>query len=70
MTNNEIIRMLKERKEVLGINQVHLAELSKVGVATLRRFESGKGNITLNNMQKIADVLGLEIKLEPKKPKQ
>ncbi len=70
MTNSEIIKMVKERKEVLGINQVHLAELSEVGVATLRRFESGKGNITLNNLQKISDVLGLEIKLEPKKPNQ
>lgn len=68
MTKNEIIKMIKERKDVLGINQEHLAELSEVGVATLRRFESGKGNITLNNLQKIADVLGLEIKLEPKKP--
>jgi transcriptional regulator with XRE-family HTH domain len=70
MTNTEIIKMLKDRKDVLGINQVHLAELSKIGVATLRRFESGKGNITLNNLQKIADVLGLEIRLEPKKPNQ
>lgn len=68
MTNSEIIKIIKERKDVLGINQVHLAELSEVGVATLRRFESGKGNITLNNLQKIIEVLGLEIKLEPKKP--
>jgi transcriptional regulator with XRE-family HTH domain len=67
MTNDEIIRMIKERKGILEINQEYLAELSEVGVATLKRFESGKGNITLNNLQKIADVLGLEIKLELKK---
>lgn len=68
MTNDEIIKMIKERKEILEINQEYLAELSELGLATLKRFESGKGNITLNNLQKIADVLGLEIKLELKKP--
>ena len=66
MTNEEIIRIIKVRKDILGINQVHLAELSEVGLATLKRFESGKGNITLNNLRKIADVLGLNINLEVK----
>jgi transcriptional regulator with XRE-family HTH domain len=67
MTNKEIVSIIKERKEILGINQEYLAEISEVGVATLKRFESGKRNITLNNLQKIADVLGLELKLELKK---
>ena len=68
MTTRELIAIIKERKNILGINQEYLAELSEVGIATLKRLESGKGNITLNNLQKIADVLGLEIKLELKKP--
>jgi transcriptional regulator with XRE-family HTH domain len=68
MTNEEIIKMIKERKDILGINQEYLAELSEIGIATLKRFESGKGNITLSNLRKIADVLGLELKLELKKP--
>ena len=66
MTNDKIIKIIKERKDILRINQEFLAELSEVGIATLKRFESGKGNITLNNLQKIADILGLEIKLELK----
>jgi len=66
MTNEEIIKTVKDRKEILAINQENLAELSEVGVATLKRFESGKGNITLNNLQKIVDILGLEIRLELK----
>jgi len=66
MTNEKIIKIIKERKDILRINQEYLAELSEVGIATLKRFESGKGNITLNNLQKIADILGLEIKLELK----
>jgi transcriptional regulator with XRE-family HTH domain len=66
MTNDEIIKVIKERKDILKINQEYLAELSEVGIATLKRLESGKGNITLNNLQKIADVLGMELKLELK----
>jgi transcriptional regulator with XRE-family HTH domain len=68
MTNDKIIQIIKERKDILRINQEYLAELSEVGIATLKRFESGKGNITLNNLQKVVDVLGLEVKLELKKP--
>ena len=68
MTNEEIIKIVKERKSILGINQESLADLSDVGLATLKRFESGKGNITLENFRKITDVLGLEINLEIKKP--
>ena len=68
MTNDKIIQIIKERKDILRINQEYLAELSEVGIATLKRFESGKGNITLNNLQRVADVLGLEVKLELKKP--
>ncbi|KAF0238333.1 MAG: helix-turn-helix domain-containing [Prolixibacteraceae bacterium] len=66
MTNEEIVRSIKARKDILAVNQEYLAELTGVGIATLKRFDSGKGNITLKNLQKIADVLGLEIKLELK----
>ncbi len=66
MTNEEIVKSIKARKDVLVVNQEYLAELTGVGIATLKRFESGKGNITLKNLQIIADVLGLEIKLEVK----
>jgi transcriptional regulator with XRE-family HTH domain len=68
MTNEEIVKSIKARKDILAVNQEYLAELTGVGIATLKRFESGKGNITLKNLQKIADVLGLEIKLELKNP--
>lgn len=67
MTNQELIQVIKSRKDILSVNQDYLAELSGVGIATLKRFESSKGNITLKNLQKIADVLGLEVMLELKK---
>ncbi|TDB61368.1 helix-turn-helix domain-containing protein [Arundinibacter roseus] len=62
----EIIKQIKERRQVLQVTQETLAELSGVGLRTLKKFESGKGNPTLQTLQKVADVLGLEISLKVK----
>ena len=62
----ELIRTIKERREVLQVTQERLAELSGVGLRTIKQFESGKGNPTLMTLQKIADVLGLEVDLKIK----
>ncbi|MBK7212084.1 MAG: helix-turn-helix transcriptional regulator [Bacteroidales bacterium] len=62
-----LIRIIKERREVLQVTQETLAELSGVGLRTLKQFESGKGNPTLLTLQKIADVLGLEVGINLKK---
>jgi transcriptional regulator with XRE-family HTH domain len=51
---------------MLQVTHETLAELSGVGLRTLKQFESGKGNPTLMTLQKICDVLGLEICLKIK----
>ncbi|MFV0142554.1 MULTISPECIES: helix-turn-helix transcriptional regulator [Empedobacter] len=61
-----LIEQIKERRKVLAISQETLAEISGVGLRTLKQFESGKGNPTLETLQKLCDALGLEIKLEVK----
>jgi transcriptional regulator with XRE-family HTH domain len=48
------------------VTQETLSELSGVGLRTLKQFESGKGNPTLLTLAKLADVLGLELSLQPK----
>ncbi len=62
----ELIKTVKERRESLQVTQETLAQLSGVGLRTLKQFESGKGNPTLQTLQKIADVLGLEVSLKLK----
>jgi transcriptional regulator with XRE-family HTH domain len=47
----------------------HLAELSGVGLRTLKSLERGKSNPTFETLSKLADVLGMELKLEVKQPK-
>jgi transcriptional regulator with XRE-family HTH domain len=48
------IRQLRERK---GMSLRELARLSKLGVATLSRIESGQANPRLNTLIQIAEVL-------------
>lgn len=62
----DLIDTIKERRENLKVNQENLAKLSGVGLRTLKQFESGKANPTLQTIQKIADVLGLEVCLKVK----
>lgn len=67
MLQEELIKIIKERRKTLKITQEDLAELAEVSLRTLKQFESGKGNPTLKTLEKLAEVLGLEIRLEIKK---
>ncbi len=62
----ELITTIKERREALQVTQEKLAELAGVGLRTLKQFESGKGNPTLLTLQKISDVLGMNVCLKVK----
>lgn len=61
-----LIKTIKERRESLQTTQGTLAELSGVGLRTLKQFESGKGNPTLATLHKLADTLGMEVCLKIK----
>ncbi len=63
----ELIQTLKKRRKILGVTQEHLAELSGVGLRTLKALESGKSNPTFETLDKLIEILGMELKLEIKK---
>ena len=63
MNKAEIGRYIIERRDTLRISQAHLAELSGVSVHTLSNLETGKGNVTLDTLLKVAGVLGLKVKV-------
>lgn len=62
----ELIQTIKARRQTMQVTQEALADLSGVGLRTLKQFESGKGNPTLLTLQKLADVLGFEVSLRLK----
>ncbi len=66
MHYGDIISTIKERRKSMLVTQENLAELSGVGLRTLKQLEAGKGNPTLQTLEKIADVLGMEVCLKLK----
>ena len=62
-----VILQIKERREILKITQESLADLSGVGLRTIKQLEAGNSNPTFNTLQEIADVLGLELVLQVKR---
>ncbi len=59
----EIGKMIKERREFLGIDQISFCEIAEISQHTLSSIENGKGNPSLSTLQKVFDVLGFELKL-------
>ncbi len=56
-----LIHSIKERREMLQVTQEMLADLSGVGLRTLKQFESGKGNPTAETLNKLGSALGMEL---------
>lgn len=66
MNTPELGQILKERRKSSGITQRDLAELCDVAMHTISDLESGKGNPTLAVLDRICQVLGLEISIQPR----
>lgn len=60
---------IKNRRKELSITQPHLAELAKVSTNTLYKLERGQGNPSLDVLNKLAEVLGMELVIKVKSVK-
>ena len=60
--------IIQQRRKQLKITQPLLAELANVNINTVYRLERNEANPTLEVLTRIADVLGMELKLEVKQP--
>ena len=49
---------------MLGISQQDLSDYSGVGISTVKDLERGVGNPSLQTLQKILDVVGMEMVLQ------
>ena len=57
---------IKTRRKELGLTQNTLALLSQVGINTIVSIERGSKSPSLETLEKVLDVLGLDIKLQLK----
>ena len=60
----KIQEVMKLQRKALGITQQDLADMSEIAISTIKQIESGKGNPSLGTVEKIMEVLGMEIKFE------
>ena len=66
MSIQEIGEKLRDRRRMLKLRQRDLAELAGVTSTGLTDLENGNANPTLNQLTKIMEVLGLELRLTEK----
>ncbi len=64
MNTRQIGEVIKARRDVLGIDQRTLSEISEVAVHTLSNIEAGKGNPTVKSLNKILGALGMELRVQ------
>jgi y4mF family transcriptional regulator len=67
MLVSQLGETIKKRRKELSITQPHLAELAGISVNTLYKLERGQGNPSLDVLNKLTEVLGMELTLEVRK---
>lgn len=59
----EIGEYLKELRKLKGLTQVQICDLIGVKPGTYAQFETGRTNMTLATLNRIADALGYELQI-------
>lgn len=54
---------IKKRRKELKLTQPHLSSLANVSINTIYKIERGEANPTVEILEKISNILGLELKL-------
>jgi transcriptional regulator with XRE-family HTH domain len=58
---------IRKRRKILALPQATIAEMAGISVNTLYKIERGQTNATLDILEKVLDVLGLEVNLSIRK---
>lgn len=58
--------LIKERRAVLGLTQQDLSDYTGLSLRIIKSIECEKGNPSLKTLEKIAEILGLEIIIKVK----
>lgn len=58
--------LIKERRAVLGLTQQDLADYTGLSTRIIKSIEAENGNPSLSTLEKIIEVLGLEIVMQVK----
>jgi len=59
---------IKKRRKALSLTQNDLSEMAGVSLATLKNIERGAGNPSFETIEKLLEVLGMEIVFKVRNP--
>ncbi|MFA5207268.1 MAG: helix-turn-helix domain-containing protein [Candidatus Paceibacterota bacterium] len=60
-SESDVGDLIKRRRKTLKVTQQQLADISGVGLRTIKLIELNKSNATINTLMKIFDTLGYEL---------
>jgi len=66
LTVNKIGKTIKKRRKELKLELKDLQDYSGVNYVSISDIENGKSNPTIKTLEKLLDVLGMEINIEVK----
>ncbi|MDY3205052.1 MAG: helix-turn-helix transcriptional regulator [Arcobacter sp.] len=63
-TVNKIGKIIKKRRKELNLELKDLQDYSGINYASISDIENGKANPTIKTLEKLLDVLGMQINIE------
>ena len=66
MNTIEAGKVIRRRRMSLHIDQSALSEIAGIAVHTLSNIEAGRGNPTVATLERVLNVLGMELRIQIK----
>lgn len=66
MPENPLLHALVEQRRALGLSQRELAQMVRRSPVQVHKWEVGKAEPSLRNLENWCDALGFELKISPK----
>ena len=66
MDSKTIGKQIRERRKFLGVDQLSFCSIAELSQHTLSSIENGTGNPSLTTLNKILEVLGMELIIQVK----
>ena len=58
--------LIAKRRKIVRMEQSDVEDYTGISIGTISKLENGKGNISLENLLKILDILGMELSVDVK----
>jgi transcriptional regulator with XRE-family HTH domain len=66
MNNQQIGKIIQERRDYLNLTQKDVAEMAGITIKSISEIELGVRNPSINTLNRILDVVGLELSVQIK----